>query len=73
MRLLTGNNRIFTGRSRGNQNIRTFLRRRKTACEIVMILRSLIGKTAFRNVSHKRTGINTGYSSIINGNDERVR
>ena len=38
-----------------------------------MILSSLIGKTAFRNIDHKRTGIDTGYSSIIDGNNERVR
>ena len=73
MWLLTGNNRIFTRSSRGNQNIRAFLRRRQTAREIVMILRSLIRKTAFRNVGHKRAGIDTGYSSIIDGNNERVR
>ena len=73
MRLLTGNNRIFTGRSRGNQNIRTFLRGRKTTREIIMILGSLIRKTTFRNISNKRTSIDAGYSSIIDGNNERVR
>ena len=73
MRLFTSNNRILAGRSRRNQNIRAFLRRRQTACEIVVILGGLIGKTTFRNISHKRTSIDTNYSSIIDGNDERVR
>ena len=73
MRLLTGNNRILAGRSRGNQNIRAFLRGRKTAREIIVILSSLIGKTAFCNIGHKRAGIDTGYSSIIDRNNERVR
>ena len=73
MRLFTGNNRILAGRGRGNQNIRAFLRRRKTTCEIIMILGSLIGKTAFCNIRHERAGIDTSYSSIIDGNDERVR
>ena len=73
MRLFTGNNRIFTRSSRGNQNIRAFLRRRKATREIIMILGSLIGETAFRNISHKSTSIDTGYSSIIDGNNERVR
>ena len=73
MRLFTGNNRIFTRSSRRNQNIRTFLRRRKAAREIIMILSSLIGETTFRNIGNERAGIDTGYSSIIDGNDERIR
>jgi len=73
MRLFTGNDRILAGRGRWNQNIRTFLRRRKATRKIVMILSSLIGETAFRNISNKRTSIDAGYSSIIDGNNERVR
>ena len=73
VRVFTGNNRIFTRSSRGNQNIRAFLRGRKAACKIIVILGSLIRKTTFRNISHKRTSINASYSSIIDGNNERVR
>nr|DAF72177.1 MAG TPA: hypothetical protein [Microviridae sp.] len=73
MRLFTSNNRIFAGSSRRNQNIRAFLRRRKAACKVIVILSSLIGKTAFRDVGHESAGIHTGYSSIIDGNNERVR
>ena len=73
VRLFTGNNRIFTRSSRGNQNIRALLRRRQTAGEIVMILSSLIGKTTSCNIGNESAGIYTGYSSIIDGNDERVR
>ena len=73
MRLFTGNDRILAGRGRRNQNIRAFLGRRKTAREVVVILSGLIGKTAFSNIGHKRAGIHTGYSSIIDGNNERVR
>ena len=73
VRLFTGNNRIFTRSSRGNQNIGAFLRRRKTTCEIIVILSGLIGEAAFCNIGNKRAGINAGYSSIIDGNNERVR
>ena len=73
MRLFAGNNRILAGRSRRNQNIRTFLRRRQTAGKVVVILGSLIRQTAFCNIGHKSAGIHAGYSSIIDGNNERVR
>nr|DAI06735.1 MAG TPA: hypothetical protein [Microviridae sp.] len=66
-------NRIVTSFSNRNRNIRAFLRRRQTTRKIVVILGSLIRQTTFANIGNKSTGIHTGYSSIIDGNDERIR
>ena len=65
-------NRKISSRSNRKGYIRAFLRRRQAAREIVVILSSDIRLTAFRNVGHKRTGIDTLNGSIINRNNERI-
>ena len=69
---ITSNNRQITLSSNRKCYIRALLRRRKAACEIIVILGSNIRQTAFSTISHESTSIDTLHSSVINRNNQRI-
>nr|CAI9750414.1 hypothetical protein HNKKKWOX_HNKKKWOX_CDS_0008 [Microvirus sp.] len=65
-------NRQICSLSNRNSHVRTFLRARKTTCEIIVIFASNVRKATFRHIRDKGASIHTSNGGIIERNNKRV-
>ena len=72
-RLIHRYNRRITKLGGLDRHIRAFLRSRKTASEVIMVLAGLKWETAFGNIRNISSGIDALHGGIVNRNIERIR
>ena len=72
-RLIHRYNRRITKLGGLDRHIRAFLRSRKTASEVIMVLAGLKWETAFGNIRNISSGIDALHGGVVNRNIERIR